>query len=94
MVFAIFIHRLDIDREIFDRLEFNDMRIILVQDGVYHALLEDSPVFKKNAKVYALEEDLYARGLKKEEIRKDIEVINYSKLVDLIMGEFEKIIWY
>ncbi len=94
MAFAIFIHSLNFDREIFDRLEIEDLRIVLVQDGVYHATIEDSPVFKKKAKVYILEEDMVARGIKKEDIKKDVEIVNYSKLVDLIMQEFDKVVWY
>ncbi len=94
MTFAILIHSLNFDPEIFERLNLEDMRIVLVQDGVYHATIENSPIFNKNAKIYVLEEDLIARGIKKEEIKKDIEIINYSKLVDLIMQEFDKIVWY
>ncbi len=93
MGFAVFVNSINcVDVSTLERLNVDDLSIVLVQDGVYHVFIKDSPVKKKNAKIYVLKEDLESRGLSAENVS-DAEVVDYSKLVDLMMGEFEKMVW-
>lgn len=56
--------------------------IILLREAVY-LLLEPLPVKLNNIKIYALKEDLLARGLNPEMIPAAIALIDYAQLVDL-----------
>ncbi len=93
MAFAVFVNSIGcVDAVTLERLKVDDLRIVLVQDGVYHLFIKDSPVKKKDAKVYVLKEDLESRGFSAENVS-DAEVVDYSKLVDLMMEEFNKMVW-
>jgi sulfur relay protein TusB/DsrH len=43
-------------------------------------------------KLYALEADIQARAIEKGSVVSDIEVIDYMRLIDIIMDEYEKIV--
>lgn len=59
--------------------------ICLIQNAVYFALRERLEKFCGT--VYVLEEDRLLRGLKDEEIEKDIIKMDYDGLVDLMAAE-------
>ena len=59
--------------------------ICLIQNAVYFALRERLEKFCGT--VYVLEEDRLLRGLKDEEIEKDIIKMHYDGLVDLMANE-------
>lgn len=60
--------------------EGGDDVIVLVNDGVYLDV-EDAP---RSAKIYAVKEDVERRGLKNR-ISRRVELIDYDRLVDLII---------
>ncbi len=74
------------------------MGIFLIGDGVFHALEkgveESSAIFEKDVDYYALSEDILSRGFSKDEVRSGVNLITYDELVDLIMGDYEKLVWF
>ncbi len=80
-----------------DRLEAQELGIIFVQNGVYHAAIKEdgnpSPLLQKSAKFYALSEDLETRGLAGSSVDSRVKVINYDDLVDLVFNDYEKLAW-
>lgn len=79
------------------RLSADNLGIILVSNGVYHATVKEggkqSPVLEKSPHLYALSEDLQSRGFSETEIDGRVKSITYDGLVDLIFNEYEKVIW-
>lgn len=59
--------------------------LVLIQNGVYFSQRERLGGFCGS--VYVLEEDMRLRGLKKDEIEKDIIEITYDSLIDFMDGE-------
>ena len=59
--------------------------IVLIMNGVYYAVQENilRELKFKRIKIYAIEEDVRSRGL--EDKIKDIEMIDYPQLIDLIV---------
>ncbi|OIP38571.1 hypothetical protein AUJ95_06445 [Candidatus Desantisbacteria bacterium CG2_30_40_21] len=57
----------------------SDAKVVLIKDGVY---LNPSTM---HGKVYAMEDDVHARGLK-DRLAGKAESIGYPQLVDLIVG--------
>ena len=57
-------------------------QVVLLQDGVY---LDVKQLTDSKIKVYAVKDDVIKRGLQ-ERLPKGIELIDYSKLVDLIVA--------
>lgn len=62
--------------------------ILLIEDGVYGAtgggsFSADVDAAMKNVKVYALEPDLAARGIK-DKVMEGIELVDYAGFVDLV----------
>lgn len=80
-----------------DRLAADQLGIFLVENGVYHAAVLDkgksSPVLEKSQRIYALREDLATRGFAADAVDSRVKVIGYGEVVDLIMGEYEKLAW-
>lgn len=78
------------------RLKADTLGIILVSNGVYHAKVKEngkpSRVLEKSPNLYALSEDVQTRGLENE-LDSRVKSITYNDLVDLILNEYEKIIW-
>jgi sulfur relay protein TusB/DsrH len=58
--------------------------VVLLQNGVYFAQRERLEGFCGTA--YVLIDDARLRGLKDEEIEKDIRRLDYGRLVDLMAG--------
>jgi sulfur relay protein TusB/DsrH len=59
--------------------------LILLQNGIYFAQKERLDGF--SGRVYILDDDIRLRGLKDEEIQKDVNRLNYDGLVDLMASE-------
>ena len=59
--------------------------VALLQNGVYFAQKERLEGFCGT--VYVLEDDLKLRGLRHEEVEKEIERLDYGTLVDLMAQE-------
>ncbi len=59
-----------------------DAEIVLVQDGIY---LDVKKIENSGNKVYAVKDDVEKRGYT-EILSKNIELIDYGKLVDLILA--------
>ncbi len=59
-----------------------DAEIVLVQDGIY---LDVKKIENSGNKVYAVKDDVEKRGYT-EILSKKIELIDYGKLVDLILA--------
>ena len=77
------------------RLANDKSSIILIEDGVYGALkntnIETTIIdAQKNCKIYVLGPDLKARGLDKNSLINNIEIIDYQEFVKLVV-ENEKV---
>jgi sulfur relay protein TusB/DsrH len=59
--------------------------VVLLQNGVYFAQKERLEGFCGTA--YVLDDDVRLRGLKNDEIEKDIRRLDYGSLVDLMAKE-------
>ena len=82
----------------FERLQAEKLGVILVQNGIYHAVLKESgeasPVLaKEGAEFYAVKEDLESRGFGEGDVDGKVKVITYGDFVDLIMNDYEKTAW-
>ncbi len=60
-----------------------DADLVLLQNGVYFAQKERFEGFC--GKVYVLEEDMRLRGLKDEEMVKDVRKLDYDALIELMV---------
>ncbi|MBF0515698.1 MAG: sulfurtransferase complex subunit TusB [Nitrospirae bacterium] len=80
-----------------DRLSAGSFDLVLVQNAVYCSALKEngqkSPVLGKGQKVYALSEDIAARGIEPSQVDSSVTVVTYDGLVDLLFNEFSKTIW-
>ncbi len=83
--------------ETIDRMKSDNLGLVLVQNGVYHAVLKEggkeSSLLGKTPRLYVLSEDLQSRGLSAEQVDKRVKVIDYSGLVDVIFNDFDKVAW-
>ena len=82
----------------FERLQAEKLGVVLVQNGIYHAVLKEngeaSPVLaKEGAEFYAVKEDLESRGFGEGDVDGKVKVITYGDFVDLIMNDYEKTAW-
>lgn len=59
-----------------------DAEIVLIQDGIY---LDVKKIENSGNKVYAVKDDVEKRGYT-EILSKNIELIDYGKLVDLVLA--------
>ncbi|HEB76610.1 MAG TPA: hypothetical protein ENJ04_09685 [Nitrospirae bacterium] len=59
--------------------------VCLIQNAVYFAQIERLEGFCGRA--YAVREDLQLRGLSEDDIERDLKVIGWDELVDLLAGE-------
>ncbi|MGR5064477.1 sulfurtransferase complex subunit TusB [Photobacterium sp. DNB22_13_2] len=69
--------------------------ILLIQDAVIAATVENSPIFQFNdagVKIYLLSEDIIARGLQGK-LRLDIDVIDYKGFVGLTVDNETQMKW-
>jgi len=63
--------------------------VVLLQNGVYFAQAERLEGFCGTA--YVLDDDVRLRGLKNDEIEKDIRILDYGGLID-IMAKADKVV--
>jgi sulfur relay protein TusB/DsrH len=91
MKLGAFVSDYTLTADTFDRIKVDG--IILVMNGVYHASIKGSPVLEKTSALYALSEDLQARGIPEADLDKRVKVVDYNGLVDVIFNDFEKIAW-
>ena len=98
MKLAVFLSDWRRTEDSFERLKADKMGVILVGNGVYHAVVKengkDSTVLAKpGASFYALSDDLETRGYTAANVNAKVKVIGYGDIVDLIMNDFEKTAW-
>lgn len=98
MKLGVFVSDLRISEKMLERLKTEKLGVFLVQNGVYRAVIkkngEGSAVIEKDeVDYYCLTEDLQTRGWTSSETDEQINIITYDNLVDLIMNDYEKLIW-
>ena len=98
MKLAVFLSDWRRTEETLERLKADKMGVILVENGIYHAVVKengkDSPVLSKaGASFYALSDDLETRGYTAAQVNPKVKVISYGDIVDLIMNDYEKTAW-
>ncbi len=97
MKLGVFVSDYKLAVDTLDRMKGENLGIVLVQNGVYHAVLKEggkeSALLGKTPRLYALSEDLQTRGLRPEQVDKRVKVVDYSGLVDVIFNDFEKVAW-
>lgn len=97
MKLAVFKSDFRTGSDMLDRLSADQLGIIFVGNGVYHATVKEAatadPVFQKNAKFYVLAEDLELRGFNASQVPGNVKVVTYDDVVDLIFNDYEKIVW-
>ncbi len=97
MNLAVFVSDFRNTVDTLERLTAEKLGIILVGNGVYHAVIKEngnpSPLLKKPVSFYVLSEDLETRGLSSSDVDSKVKVVNYSDVVDLIFNDYEKTAW-
>lgn len=83
--------------DVIDRLTAENLGIIFVGNGVYHAAAREagktSSILGKTGNLYVLTEDLESRGFASANLDSRVKAVSYSEVVDLIFNEYEKTIW-
>ena len=98
MKLAVFLSDMRRTEDTYDRLQADKLGVILVENGIYHAVLKEggkeSPVLSKaGATFYALTDDIETRGFTAANINPKVKLVNYADLVDIIMNDYEKSAW-
>jgi sulfur relay protein TusB/DsrH len=98
MKLAVFLSDWRKTEDTFERLKADKLGIILVENGIYHAVMKeggkDSPVLgKAGASYYVLSDDLETRGFTAANVNSKVKVVSYGDIVDLIMNDYEKTAW-
>ena len=97
MKLAVFVSDFRNTVDTLDRLKPEKLGVILVGNGVYHAVIKEngapSPLLKTPADFYALSEDLETRGINTSDVKSNVKVISYGDIVDLIFNDYEKTAW-
>ena len=95
MKLGVFLSELQGNESMLDRLKAEKLGVFLVQNGVYHALVrEDSKVLEVLGRdYYCLTEDLQTRGFTVDDVDSKVNVVTYNNVVDLMMNDYEKLIW-
>ncbi len=98
MKLALFLSDWRRTEDSFERIKADKMGVILVGNGVYHAVVKengkDSPVLSKaGASFYVLSDDLTTRGYTSANVNSKVKVVSYGDIVDLIMNDYEKTAW-
>ena len=98
MNLAVFLSDWRRTEESLERLKADKMAVILVANGVNHAVVkengkESSVLAKAGVSFYALSEDLECRGFSASQVNAKVKVIGYGDIVDLIMNEYDKTAW-
>lgn len=96
MKLGIFVSDFRYDVKTLDKVKTDEIGIFLVQDGVYNAILKENgksfDILEKG-KVFALGDDIKFRGFKEDQVDERVEVVGYEDIVDLMMNNYEKLIW-
>ncbi len=83
--------------EILKKIKEKNKGLFLVEDGIYHATLKEnknpSEILSTEGKVFALIEDVHTRGFKQDDMDPRVTPVNFKDLVDLVMKEYEKLVW-
>lgn len=97
MKLAVLVTDLTLTSDTLSRLKKDNLGIILVQNGVYHATNKvdgkASALLDQVPKIYALSEDIQIRGMKDSDVDSRVKVVDYGGLVDVIFNEFDKLAW-
>jgi sulfur relay protein TusB/DsrH len=97
MKLAVFVSDFRNTVDTLDRLKPEKLGVILVGNGVYHAVIKEngapSSILKAPADFYALSEDLETRGINTSNVKSNVKVISYGDIVDLIFNDYEKTAW-
>jgi len=97
MKLGVFVSDFKLTADTLDRLKADNLGIILVLNGIYHATTKEngkaSSLLDKTSNLYALSEDIQIRGMKDSDVDKRVKVVNYGDVVDLIFNEFDKVAW-
>ncbi|MDA8156751.1 MAG: DsrH/TusB family sulfur metabolism protein [Actinomycetota bacterium] len=97
MSLGVFVSDYKLSSDTLERLDPGKTGVILVLNGVWHALLKESgkasSLLDRFSKVYALSEDIETRGMLPAQVDGRVKVVNYDGLVDVVFNEFEKIAW-
>jgi len=98
MKLAIFLSDWRRTEESFERIKADKMGVILVGNGIYHAVVKengkDSPVLSKaGANYFVLADDLTTRGYTAAQVNSKVKIVSYGDIVDLIMNVYEKTAW-
>ena len=97
MKLAVFVSDFRSAVDTLDRLKPEKLGVILVGNGVYHAVIKEngapSPVLKTSAAFYALSDDLETRGISASDVKGNVKVVSYGDIVDMIFNEYEKTAW-
>ncbi|MDY6965980.1 MAG: sulfurtransferase complex subunit TusB [Halobacteriota archaeon] len=66
--------------------------VILLEDGVYWAVMSDKQerLQECKAEIFAASDDLIARGF--DEPVSGVKVVDYEKIVEIIMEEYDRVI--
>ena len=89
MKLGVFVSEFE-QNELLDRLKAERLGIFLVENGIYSGL---KPEKREDAEYYLLSEDLETRGFGLDDVDSRVKVVTYPELTDLIMEEYEKLIW-
>jgi len=98
MKLAVFLSDMRRTEDTYERLKADKLGVILVENGIYHAVLKesgkDSPVLNKaGANFYVLLDDLETRGFTAAQVNSKVKVVSYGDIVDLVMNDYEKTAW-
>ncbi|MBI4753576.1 hypothetical protein HY793_04310 [Candidatus Desantisbacteria bacterium] len=98
MRLGVFVNELRGNECMLGRLKAEKVGVFLVENGIYHAVIKEnggtSPVLQKQgANYYVLTEDLQTRGLAPSDVDSRVSVVTYGDVVDLIMNDYEKLVW-
>ncbi len=97
MKLGVFVSDYKITVDTLQRLKAEKLGIILVANGVYHALIKEngknSSILDLSENLYALSEDVETRGYSTSDLNDKVKAITYNDLVDIIFNDYEKLAW-
>jgi len=98
MKLGIFVNELRGQERLLERLTAEKVGVFLVGNGVYHAVIKkneetSSLLQKPEINYYVLIEDLQTRGFTSSDVDIKVNVVTYEDVVELIMNDYDKLIW-
>lgn len=97
MKLGVFVSDYRMTVDTLDRLKAEKLGIILVGNGIYHAVMREngkpSSILERSSNLYVLSEDLETRGISSKDVDGRVKAITYADLVDLIFNDYEKLAW-